>query len=202
MLRSSLIIMWKERIFASWSRVGWRWWCLATSKLNCLLYRHRKKPAAHKLKLYSCEENRKGDFYAGLDLAQTKDYSVLAVIESLNDKLYLRHLKIFGHPTLYASVLGYIKNLQDHWGGFIKIRVDFTREGPSIISEMQNSGIDNAEGRVFLVCLVRVRWRVCLSNVWLIINFIILCWVGSVLTGVKSAMNLTLNATCYVKTPP
>ena len=110
-----------------------------------------EKTCGTQLKLYGCDENQKGDFYAGLDLAQTKDYSVLAVVENLDDKLYLRHLRIFGHPTLYASVLGYIKNLQDHWGGFIKIRVDFTREGPSIISEMANAGIDNAEGVCFSV---------------------------------------------------
>jgi len=63
----------------------------------------------------------------------------------------LRHLKIFQQPTLYASVLGYIKMLQDRWGGFQKIRVDFTREGPSIIADMENAGIDNAEGVYFSV---------------------------------------------------
>ncbi len=47
--------------------------------------------------------------------------------------------------------MGYLKALQDHWGGFEKIRVDFTREGPSIISDMENAGIDNAEGVCFSV---------------------------------------------------
>ena len=42
--------------------------------------------------------------------------------------------------------MGYIKMLQDRWGGFAKIRVDFTREGPSIISDMENAKIRNAEG--------------------------------------------------------
>jgi hypothetical protein len=31
------------------------------------------------------------------------------------------------------------------------IRVDFTREGPSFIADMENAGIDNAEGVVFSV---------------------------------------------------
>ena len=110
-----------------------------------------EKTCGTQLQLYSCDVNQKGEFYAGLDLAQTKDYSVLAVIEVLNGKLYLWHLKIFGQPTLYASVLGYIKALQDRWGGFMKIRVDTTREGPSIISDMANAGIDNAEGVCFSV---------------------------------------------------
>jgi hypothetical protein len=39
--------------------------------------------------------------------------------------------------------------LQDRWGGFEKIRVDFTREGPSIIADMENAGINNAEGVCF-----------------------------------------------------
>jgi phage FluMu gp28-like protein len=110
-----------------------------------------EKTCGTQLQLFGCDDNVEGEFFAGLDLAQTKDYSVLAVIESLNDKLYLRHLKIFGHPTLYATVLCYIKALQDRWGGFEKIRVDTTREGPSIISDMANAGIDNVEGVCFSV---------------------------------------------------
>jgi hypothetical protein len=73
------------------------------------------------------------------------------VVERLNDKLFLRHLKIFQQPTLYAQVLGYLKALQDRWGGFQKIRVDFTREGPSIIADMETAGIENAEGVNFSV---------------------------------------------------
>jgi hypothetical protein len=41
--------------------------------------------------------------------------------------------------------------LKDHWGGFQKIHVDFTREGPSFIADMENAGIDNAEGVCFSV---------------------------------------------------
>jgi hypothetical protein len=95
----------------------------------------------------SCE----GEFFAGLDLAQTRDYCVLSVVERANDQLLLRHLKVFQQPTMYATVLGYVKSLQDRWGGFQKIRVDFTREGPSIIKDMENAGIENAEGVNFSV---------------------------------------------------
>lgn len=69
-----------------------------------------------------------------------------SVFQRLNDALLLRHLKIFSQPTKYASVLGYLKMLQDRWGGFQKIRVDFTKEGPSIIRDMEAAGIKNAEG--------------------------------------------------------
>jgi phage FluMu gp28-like protein len=90
-----------------------------------------------------------GDLFAGLDLAQVRDYCVLSVIERLNDRLFLRHLKIFSQPTKYAHVLGYLKTIQDRWSGFAKIRVDYTKEGPSIISDMENAGIKNAEGVTF-----------------------------------------------------
>jgi hypothetical protein len=88
---------------------------------------------------------------AGLDLAQTRDYCVLAVVDRINGILFLRHLKIFHQPTMYAQVLGYLKALQDRWGGFQKIRVDFTREGPSIIADMESAGIQNVEGVNFSV---------------------------------------------------
>jgi hypothetical protein len=94
---------------------------------------------------------KRGDFFAGLDLAQTRDYSVLSVVERQDDHLYLRHLKIFSQPTVYATVLGYIKALQDRWNGFERLRVDFTREGPSFIADMEAAGIRNAEGVNFSV---------------------------------------------------
>jgi hypothetical protein len=103
------------------------------------------------LNLFDSEASYEGEFFAGLDLAQTRDYSVLSVVERQNDNLYLRHLKIFQQPTKYAAVLGYLKALQDRWRGFEKIRVDFTREGPSIIADMANAGIDNVEGVNFSV---------------------------------------------------
>ena len=48
-------------------------------------------------------------------------------------------------------MLGYIKAFQDRWGGFERIRVDFTREGPSFIADMENADIQNAEGVNFSV---------------------------------------------------
>ena len=109
------------------------------------------KTVARTCKSLTLKLSYEGDFFAGLDLAQTRDYCVLSVVERLNDKLFLRHLKIFQQPTLYAQVLGYLKALQDRWGGFQKIRVDFTREGPSIIADMTTAGIENAEGVNFSV---------------------------------------------------
>ena len=103
------------------------------------------------LQEYDPETPHRGEFFAGLDLAQTRDYTALVVVERMNGKLFLRHLKLFQQPTIYATVLGYLKALQDRWGRFEKIRVDFTREGPSIIADMENAGIRNAEGVNFSV---------------------------------------------------
>jgi len=138
---------WRREMEAEWAEDEDVWLaqsliasCIGTSK-NC----------GEDLQELDPEEGHEGDFFAGLDLAQTKDYCVLSVVERQNDLLSLRHLKIFSQPTMYATVLGYVKSLQDRWGGFQKIRVDFTREGPSIIKDMENAGIENAEGVNFSV---------------------------------------------------
>ncbi len=138
---------WQREMMADWVEDDNVWLtqsliasCIGTVK-NC----------SEELDLLNAEVTQEGDFFAGLDLAQTRDYTVFSVVERRNDTLYLRHLQIFSQPTKYAPVLGYIKALQDRWGGFERIRVDFTREGPSIIADMEEAGIDNAEGVNFSV---------------------------------------------------
>jgi phage FluMu gp28-like protein len=138
---------WRREMEAEWAEDEDVWLpqslivaCVGTEK-NCGQDLQELNPEV------SCE----GDFFVGLDLAQTRDYCVLSVVERQEDRLFLRHLKIFQQPTLYAQALGYLKALQDRWGGFRKIRVDFTREGPSIIADMENAGIENAEGVNFSV---------------------------------------------------
>jgi hypothetical protein len=134
---------WRREMEAEWAEDEDVWLpqslivsCVGTLK-NCGL----------DLQLFDSEETYKGRFFAGLDLAQTRDYCVFSIVESL----YLRFLKIFQQPTTYAHVLGFIKLVQDRWGSFEKIRVDYTREGPSIIVDMTTAGIDNAEGVNFSV---------------------------------------------------
>ncbi|MBT0160764.1 hypothetical protein G4O51_12360 [Candidatus Bathyarchaeota archaeon A05DMB-2] len=138
---------WRREMEAEWAEDEDVWLpqsliaaCIGTAR-NC----------GEDLQPWDPEDSYSGDLYAGLDLAQTRDYCVLAVVERVNDLLLLRHLKIFSQPTLYSTVLGYVKALQDRWGGFQKIRVDITREGPSIIADMENAGIENAEGVNFSV---------------------------------------------------
>jgi phage FluMu gp28-like protein len=138
---------WRREMEAEWAEDEDVW--LSQSLIvSCL---GTVKSCGEDLQQYNPENTCKGDFFAGLDLAQTRDYSVLAVIERVGDRLFLRHLKIFQQPTLYSQVMGYLKTLQDRWSGFQKIRIDFTREGPSIIADMESAGIENVEGVNFSV---------------------------------------------------
>jgi hypothetical protein len=138
---------WRREMEAEWAEDEDVWLsqsliasCIGTTK-NC----------GWDLQAWDVEKGYQGDLFAGLDLAQVKDFCVLSVFDRVNDALLLRHLKIFLQPTKYATVFGYLKMLQDRWGGFQKLRVDFTKEGPSIISDMENAGIKNAEGVNFSV---------------------------------------------------
>ncbi|WNZ30053.1 MAG: hypothetical protein IAX21_04155 [Candidatus Bathyarchaeota archaeon] len=136
---------WRREMEAEWAEDEDTWLpmsliasCIGTEK-NC----------GQDLQPWDTNKGYSGELFAGLDLAQTRDYCVLAVSERVNDRLFLRHLKIFQQPTKYATVIGYLKALQDRWEGFQRVRVDNTREGPSIISDMEEAGINNVEGVTF-----------------------------------------------------
>jgi phage FluMu gp28-like protein len=133
---------WRREMEAEWAEDQNTWLpqslivsCIGTVK-NC----------GEDLQPWDPDKGYQGNLFCGLDLAQVRDYCVFSVFDRVNDVLFLRHLKIWSQPTKYANVLGYMKTLQDRWGGFQKIRVDFTKEGPSIISDMEDAGIKNAEG--------------------------------------------------------
>lgn len=138
---------WQREMMADWVEDD-NVWLNQSLIASCI---GTEKSCGRDLQLFNSEKSYEGDFYLGLDPAQTRDFHVLSVVEAVDEKLLLRHLKIFPHPTYDASVLGYIKTLQDRWGGFQKIRVDITREGPSFIADMENADIENAEGVNFSV---------------------------------------------------
>ena len=101
----------------------------------------------------------------------------------------LRHLKAFSQPTKYAHVLGYIKTVQDRWGSFEKIRVDYTREGPSIITDMTIAGIENAEGVNFSVPRKSEMAGLLKQRMVESTNLFIRCLTGKNLTEATSAAN-------------
>jgi hypothetical protein len=86
---------------------------------------------------------------------------MISVLRSLNSRTTteIRFLKNFPQPSAYAYVLGFTKLVQDRLGSFEKIRVDDTREGPSTITDMENSNIDNAEGVTYSVP-TNAKWQV------------------------------------------
>ena len=136
---------WRREMEAEWTEDEDTWLPMSLIA-GCI---GTKKNCGEDLHPWDTNKGYSGELFAGLDLAQTRDYCVLAVSERINDKLFLRHLKVFQQPTKYATVIGYLKALQDRWEGFQKIRVDNTREGPSIISDIEEAGINNAEGVIF-----------------------------------------------------
>jgi phage FluMu gp28-like protein len=140
-------IRWRREMMAEWAE-DQDVWLTQSLIAGCI---GTQATCGVDLQEYDPETERRGDFFVGLDLAQTRDYTALAVVERVEERLFLRHLKIFQQPTIYATVLGYLKTLQDRWHGFKRLRVDFTREGPSFISDMQAAGIRNAEGVNFSV---------------------------------------------------
>ena len=132
---------WKREIEAEWAEDETTW--LSQSLITkCIA---TEKTLGEELELCDFERYYKGNLYAGLDLGRVKDYSVLVVIEEVRRRFFLRHVKIFGLGTSYASVIGYVKTLQDRWDGFCKIRVDSTNQD-YVVEDMKNSEIDNVEG--------------------------------------------------------
>jgi phage FluMu gp28-like protein len=138
---------WRREMEAEWAEDE-NVWLPQSLIVSCI---GTQKNCGEDLQPWDPEKGYQGNLFGGLDLAQVRDFCVFVVLERVNDVLFLRHLKIFSQPTKYASVFGYVKTLQDRWGGFQKIRVDITKEGPSVIADMEDAGIQNSEGVVFSV---------------------------------------------------
>lgn len=87
-----------------------------------------------------------GDFYTGTDLGKKQDHSVSAVIRRDKDgTLRLVHLKHFKLGTPYASVIGYLKVLNDRFQRIHQNLVDQTGVGDAVVEEAQRS-VPNLEG--------------------------------------------------------
>ena len=133
---------WQREMEAEWSEDE-KCWLRQDLITRCIA---TIKTLGYEIELWDPEDSHKGGLLAGLDLGKHKDYSVLAVIEEVEGKYLLRYLKVFELETPYASVIGFLKALQDRWGGVQKIRVDMSGVGEYIVEDMKNSEIDNVEG--------------------------------------------------------
>jgi len=103
----------------------------------------------HTLQYTNFETATKGDFYAGLDLGKHQDHSVIATIKTENNQLKLVHMHRFPLDTPYASVIGYVKTINDRWQNIHKILVDSSGVGDYITEDMQNAGLTNTQGVTF-----------------------------------------------------
>jgi hypothetical protein len=92
---------------------------------------------------------RSGRFFGGLDFGKERDHSAFIVIEQVDKRYLLRHVKVWPLETKYASVIGYVKTVADRWHSFEKIRADITGVGNYIIEDMKNGDIENVEGVSF-----------------------------------------------------
>lgn len=139
---------WKREMEAEWAEDETTW-LSQTLITKCIA---TQKSFGQELELWDFDRMYRGaQLFAGLDLGKLQDHSALVVIEQLpGNKYALRHLKIFELGTGYASVLGYLKTLQDRWDAFSKIRVDFTNQ-QYVVEDMKNSNINNVEGVHFSV---------------------------------------------------
>ena len=133
---------WKREMEAEWAEdeTAWLSQSLITKCIGTV------KTCGEDLQLYRMDVDHNGNFYGGLDFAKHQDYTVFALIEDVDKKYFLRYLKIWPHEVPYASVIGWVKVVQDRVGEFRCLRADKTGVGDYIVEDMVNAGILNVEG--------------------------------------------------------
>jgi phage FluMu gp28-like protein len=100
---------------------------------------------------YDFQDLPKGEFYAGVDFGKEQDFSVVLVAEKVGQTLRIVHVHRFPLKTEYASVIGYVKSLQDRWQTLRAVYADITGVGAYIVEDMVRSGIQGVEGITFTV---------------------------------------------------
>jgi phage FluMu gp28-like protein len=92
-----------------------------------------------------------GEFYAGVDFGKEQDFSVVLVAQKTGPTLRIVHVHRFPLKTEYASVIGYVKSLQDRWHTVRAVYADITGVGGYIVEDMIRSGIQGVQGVTFTV---------------------------------------------------
>ncbi len=106
-----------------------------------------------------------GEFYVGVDFGKEQDFSVVLVVEKQGSLLRVIHVHRFPLKTEYASVIGYIKSLQDRWKTIRAVYADVTGVGNYIVEDMVRSGIQGVAGRDFHGSKSKRRWpRYCVRR--------------------------------------
>jgi phage FluMu gp28-like protein len=91
------------------------------------------------------------EFYVGVDFGKEQDFSVAVVVEKQGSISRVVHVHRFPLHTEYASVIGYIKSLQDRWKTVRAVYGDVTGVGNYIVEDMVRSGIHGVTGITFTV---------------------------------------------------
>ncbi len=117
---------------------------------------------------YDFQAKPQGDFYLGVDFGKQQDYSVALAIEKQGQTHKVVHVHRFPLHTEYASVIGYIKTLQDRWKTICSVYCDVTGVGNYIVEDMVRSGIQGVTGINFTVqskeemaTILREKMRAC-----------------------------------------
>jgi phage FluMu gp28-like protein len=100
---------------------------------------------------YDFQAQPQGNFYMGVDFGKEQDFSVVLLIEKQSSMLRVVHVHRFPLHSEYASVIGYIKSLQDRWKVIRAIYSDVTGVGNYIVEDMVRSGIQGVTGITFTV---------------------------------------------------
>lgn len=95
------------------------------------------------------DTEQRGDFYAGVDLGEREDYSVVAVISKSQDTSHLVHMHSFRLGDSLASTIGYLKILGQRWHTIHATYVDNTKHGDYIIQSMIDAGAPSPRGIIF-----------------------------------------------------
>ena len=103
------------------------------------------------LALFDFQAHASGEFFVGVDFGKEKDFSVVMVLEKKAGILRVVHIHRFPLHTEYASVIGYVKSLQDRWRNIRSVYCDITGVGNYIVEDMVRSGILGVTGITFTV---------------------------------------------------
>jgi hypothetical protein len=99
----------------------------------------------------------RGQFYAGLDLGQQRDHSVLSIVQ-LNDKEQVRqvHKRQFPLGTPYPDVIAYVAKAYQAFD-LESVYVDKTGVGDAVVDELKEIGIPEVKG----FSLVNLKRSIC-----------------------------------------
>lgn len=93
----------------------------------------------------------RSEFYVGVDFGKERDHSIVIVLDKQGQVLRVVHVHRFPLHTEYASVIGYVKSLQDRWNSIRSVYADVTGVGDYIVEDMFRSGIQGVTGITFTV---------------------------------------------------